>query len=250
MSTAVITVGENEIYTNTHKVCLTSGLYSENIPDQMDISAIQINNPNLDIIDKVAIYYGSTKLMSFEGDDINNITLPEDGLLLSKTLCDDIFIVFYFNKNYIRKNTIYTLKDEYKTDECDTDQSVMVRHPETGLVICTCIVEKNKVPTGNKISIPSVFPTILIPDITLTLSPEKDIGFNHVTPYWEKRRIDPSYDPIDSVKIYENNNTLRTLDLMTIDEYYATNMPFVVKVLNKIEYNYEPVGKFRINLIN
>jgi hypothetical protein len=218
-----------------YKVRLTDRDDGQNIPKNMDIASIKLHNVNLNIIDKVSIDIGGMEILSFVGDEINNIVLPDEGILSSKCIYHTIDIIFHFNKKYIDDNSTFVWEDEYVEEEIETDEIVCVRNPETGDVYHTNVIKLVKKQTGKKIKIITKPVTIEIPDIELTFKPEfKTSETWIVTPIYQKILVDPKkWKTVEQLSKYQANTID---DEMTIEENFENGEPFHVKIRNELKY--------------
>ena len=237
MITQIIRLGEREINHNPYRVSLTERKDGMAIPRNMEISKIKFNNLNLEIVDKISIYIGGSEILSFEGNEMNNIILPEEGILLSKCIYHCVDMYFHFNKQYIKNKSKIVLEDEYETEEVETDEYVNVRNPETGEIYSTNIIKLIKRPTGKKIEVSIADPYVEIPEIEVTLMPEFESNEQIIESIiWQKYLVTPEYDTWEYVKSLIDRFELKMEDGKSIEEYYKVGKPFYAKIKNKLKY--------------
>lgn len=237
MITRIIKLGEREINHNPYRVSLTERKDGMAIPRNMEISKIKFNNLNLEIVDKISIYIGGSEILSFEGNEMNNIILPDEGILLSKCIYHCVDMYFHFNKNYIKSKSKIVLEDEYETEEVETDEYVNVRNPETGEIYLTNIIKLIKKSTGRKIEVSVLDPYIEIPEIEVTLIPEFESSEQIIESIiWQKYLVTPEYDTWEYVKSLIDRFELKMEDGKSVEETYKLGKPFYGKIKNKLKY--------------
>jgi hypothetical protein len=237
MNSKIIRLGEREINHNPFRISLTERKDGQELPRNMEISGIKLHNVNLELLDSVSIYIGGSEILSFEGNEMNNIILPEDGILLSKCIYHCVDIYFHFNKQYIKNKSKIVLEDEYETEEVETDEYVYVRNPETGEIYSTNVIKLIKKPTGRKIEVSVSDPVIKIPEIEITLKPIFESSDQLIESIiWQKYLITPEYDTWEYIKSMIDRFELQMPDGSSVEEYYKKGKPFYSKIKNKLKY--------------
>jgi hypothetical protein len=239
MSTEIVFIktGKEEINHNPFRVNLADRRDGQSLNRAMDIASIKLHNVNLDIIDEVSIYIGGSKILSFEGKEINNIVLPNEGILLSKCMYHNVDIFINFNKSYIRDNSEVVIENEYETEEVKTDRIVYVKNPETGKVYPTSEFELIRKPTGRNIEVVRSYPTLEIPDVEIGLKPAfESIDKWIITPVWQKYLVTPDVDTWEFIKSLIDRFQLKTNTEVSVEELYKRGKPFYGKIRNEIKY--------------
>lgn len=243
MNTRIIRLGKQEINHNPFRVSLTERRDGQALPRNMEIEKIKLHNVNLEILDEVSIHIGGTKILSFEGNEMNNIVLPEEGILLSKCVYHCVDIYFHFNKQFLKNNTKIVLEDEYETEEVETEEYVCVRNPETNEVYSTNVIKLIKKPTGRKVEVSVRDPTVGIPDIEVTLKPENESAEKIIESIiWQKYLVTPEYDTWEYIKSLVDRFELNMEDGKTVEEYYKRGKPFYAKIKNRLKYIAQMAG--------
>lgn len=243
MNTVSIKLGNQEVNHNPFRVSLTERRDGQALPRNMDIASIKLNNVDLEMLDEVSIYIGGTKVLSFEGNEMNNIVLPEEGILLSKCIYHCVDMYFHFNKQFLKNNSKTILEDEYETEEVETEDMVTVRHPETNEVFYTNIIKCEKKPTGRKMEVIISHPNIEIPDIEVTLKPEFESTEKWIESIiWQKYLVTPEYDTWEYIRSLVDRFELKMTDQKSVEEYYKEGKPFYAKIKNIIKYSGQMAG--------
>ena len=237
METKIIKLGRQEVSHSPFRVSLTDRRDGQSLSRNNEISSIKIHNANLNMIDKVSINIGGTEILSFEENEINNIVLPEDGILLSKCIFHTVDIYFHFNKHFLRNNSRFKIEDEYETKEIETDEVVCVKHPETGELYYTNVIKIIKNPTGRNIEVSVSDPIVEIPDIEVTLKAQFESREEIIeSVIWQKYLVTPEYDTWEYVKSLVDRFELKMEDGKSVEEYYKRDKPFYAKIKNKLKY--------------
>jgi hypothetical protein len=237
MNTRIIRLGEQEINHNPFRVSLTERRDGQALPRNMEIVSIKLSNVKLEMFDEVSIHIGGTKVLSFEGNEINNIILPDEGILLSKCIYHCVDIYLHFNKHYIKNKSKIILEDEYEIEEVETDEYVYVRNQESGELYSTNVIKLIKKPTGRKIEATVSDPVVVIPDIEFTLKPMFESSESLIeSVIWQKYLINPEYDNWEYIKSMIDRFELQMSDGSSVEEYYKKAKPFYAKIKNKLKY--------------
>jgi hypothetical protein len=246
MSDTTLIVGANcfeTIAPNTPYVyCLNKELNEAN----SDISEIKLINPENHIIDKIIISIGGEPILIYDNSEINNIKLPEGGLLISKALYFNFHITVYFNEEYIRSKYEYGLKDEYTTIVEEGNELLQFRDADTDEIREGYLHTTRKEKTGRQVETLLSYPTLEMPSFECLVFPRKIDNSILVTPYWEKIMINPSkYSAEHLAKLIEKHH-LQTDDGESVIEKYNKGDTFVAKIKNQIRYVENMAGKMYI----
>ena len=208
-----------------------------------DISEIKLINPEKHEIDKIIISIGGQDILEYEGDEINNIVLPEGGLLVSKTLYLTCNIKIYFNEDYIKSKCIYRMEDEYETIVEEGTELLQFRDADTDEIREGYLHASRRERTGKKLRVLLSYPHIELPIIECTLVPATEATGRIVTPFWDNIRIDPANNSLDNVQHLINKYEMHMIDGSSLIEEYYKMKPFIAKIKNGIQYMGNAAGK-------
>jgi hypothetical protein len=168
----------------------------------MDISSVKLLNFDNSkyIIEKVTIIIGGSEMLRYRGEEINNMVLPEEGILLSRLPYHNVDIHFEFNPQYIRDNSTYVEVDEYVEEIIESDELVEFRNPETNEIYSGYKIERVRKPTGKKVKELVSRPYLKFPDIEFELKPKVEELDRIETPFWQKLLITPKDTPWEYVQ--------------------------------------------------
>jgi hypothetical protein len=237
MSKVVLKVGELELDHNPYRVRLTEGEYARELPKNMDISSIKLlnfDNSNY-AIEKISIIIGGTEMLSYRGEEINNMILPEAGILFSRLPYHNVDINFEFNPQFIRDNSTYIDADKYVEETTESDELVEFKNPETDEICSGYKITRVRKPTGSKIKRCIGNPQFKFPDIEFEFKEAVEAPEIIDTPFWQKLLITPKDTPWEYVQNQINKYELHTED-KTVLEYYQIGKPFYAKIKNSIIY--------------
>jgi hypothetical protein len=237
MSKVVLEVGKQEIDHNPYRVRLTEGEYAKEFPKNMDISSIKLlnfDNSNF-CIEKISIIIGGSEMLRYRGEEINNMVLPEEGILLSRLPYHQVDINFEFNSQFIRDNSTYVDADEYVEEITESDELVEFRNPDTDEIYSGYKITRVRKPTESKIKRCIGNPRIKFPDIEFGIKAGVEGPERIETPFWQKVLITPKDTPWEYVQNQIDKYELHTED-KTVLEYYQTGKPFYAKIKNTIVY--------------
>ena len=156
---------------------------------KFDISEIKLINPENHEIDRIAINIGGQNVLTYKEDDINNIILPERGLLVSKATYHTFNIKIYFNEEYIRRKSVYGMEDEYETIVEEGTELLQFRDADTDEIREGYLYNSHRQKTGRKVQKLLHYPHLDLPMIECTLIPATDAKGRIVTHFWDKIRI-------------------------------------------------------------
>jgi hypothetical protein len=210
---------------------------------QSDVSEIKLINHELHKIDKIVISIGGEHILLYEGDEINNIKLPEGGLLISKACYLNFHIIVYFNEEYIRSKCEYGLRDEYRTVVEEGNTLLQFRDADTDEIRKGYLYTRRQERTGRKIDTLLSYPTIEMPSFECTLLRRKIDNASVTTPYWEKITIDPLKTSVNDIANLVDKFELQTDNNVSIMEQYNKGDTFVAKIKNQIKYVGNMAGK-------
>jgi hypothetical protein len=211
-----------------------------------DISEIKLINPENHVIDKIAIWIGGENILEYEGDEIDNIILPEGGLLVSKASYLTFNIKIFFNEEYIRSKCSYAMEDEYETIIEEGTELLQFKDAETDEVREGYLYSSRRERTGKKVRTLLSYPCIDLPIIECILVTARDSSGRIITPFWDTIKIEPSKDSTDYVNRLIEKHELQMKDGTSIMEHYKEGEPFIAKIKNGIQYIGNMAGKTHI----
>jgi hypothetical protein len=220
-----------------YKVCLNNNGLLQCVDADYDISGIKIINPEKHIIDKITINIGCKPTLIYEGDEINNIILPEGGILFSKALHTNIAIYIHFNKKYVKSKCDKMIVYKYREIEEETDKLVRLRDPDTNQIHSGYLIAKRKERLDEKEEIIGPDAPLKLPHIEFTVSLCKKKSENRIlTPFWHKCYIDPTIESEEYINNLIIDRGLYTDDPGQLQECLSEKKPFIGKVRNSLVY--------------
>jgi hypothetical protein len=186
----------NNICTLELLPCYSSIYKQQLFPSGYDIEGISFQNLDKNIIESATIYIGDGLEFKYEKNELNNIELPEGGILASRILQHKFGIQFKIKDEYVQTMSKYVQVDEYEEVEELSDE-LMTFKTKDGKIYEGYPRKSIRRPTGKKVNILNETPTVTIPVIEFKVNKNDDTRLDsmYTTLYWQKFTIEPTLFP-------------------------------------------------------
>jgi hypothetical protein len=235
----ILNIGNVEIKSNSHIICLNSDKYFKEVPQNIDISSIKLLNlENTNYIEEVIISIGGQYIFRYSIDEFNDMflsDLPESGILLSKLKYHTVNIEFKFKSNFMTDNALYGEEDEYDEEIIVHDKEPMIEIEDLdGDIYTGYRIERVKKYIGKKIT---SYPQFKLPDIEIEFKPAIESMESIIcTPIWQRVLINPNTYKWDTIEHLIKKYELNTYTNKPVLESYEEKKPFYARMKNTIRY--------------
>jgi hypothetical protein len=228
----------NNICTLELLPCYSTISKQQLFPSGYDIEGITFQNLDKNIIESATIYIGDGLEFKYENDELNNIELPEGGILASRILQHKFGIQFKIKDEYVQTMSRYVQVDEYEEIEEVGDELMMFKTKD-GTIYEGYPRKSIRRPTGKKVNILNETPTVHTPIIEFKVKKNDDTCLDtlYTTVYWQTFTIDPTLFPKSYIERVRNQYCFTPDDTtIDIDTYIENKTPITGKIKVVVSY--------------